>query len=414
MLNVAIMSIGNELMNGSTIDTNSSWLAKKISSFESLKVTSKITVEDDINAIKTNLDFLIKKKYKFIFITGGLGPTHDDVTKETLSSYFKTKIILKESYLNELKKKFKKQNIENISHLESQAQILDISTSIPNKKGTALGMCINKGRSQIFVLPGVPLEMKDMIKKEVIPLYIEPYHKHSINSITILTTGIYESKLYDILKEDIQNNINKFNLSFLPNYSGVKIRISKINYNINKREFSIFKNIILDKINKYVYGFNNDSLDKIVANLLIDKKLTISVAESCTGGYLSKKLTNYPNSTKFFKGSIVAYSNQIKINTLKVSKDVILKYGAVSENVALQMAYRIKNEFNTDIGLAITGISGPGGGSIKKPVGMVCIAIVFGKKETVKTFNLKVPDRKIHQSVSVDTSLNMIRLLLVK
>ena len=414
MLKVAIMSIGNELMNGSTVDTNSSWLAKQISSFKSLTVTSKITVKDDSQSIKKSLHSLLEKKYKYIFITGGLGPTHDDITKETLSSYFKSKIIIKESYLDEMKIFFRKKNIKDFSHLKSQAEFLDISTPLPNKSGTALGMYIDKKKSKIFVLPGVPIEMKDMFENTILPLYIHPFYKQEINSFTFLTTGIYESKLHNILNKDIENNKKSFILSFLPNHTGVKIRIEKRNDDISKKELIVFKNKISQKIDKYIYGYDDENIEKNVANLLISKGITISVVESCTGGYLSKKLTNYPNSTKFYKGGIVAYNNQIKVNILNVPNKLILSSGSVSEDVAIKMAKEIKNKFKTNIGISITGISGPSGGSDEKPVGMVCISIVSDKSEIVKTFYLKTPNRAIHRAVSTHTALNMLRLLLVK
>ena len=401
-------------MNGTTVDTNSSWIAKKVSIFHSLRVASKVTVNDDVDSINSKLHSILEDGYKYIFITGGLGPTHDDITKKALSIYFNSNLIIEQNHLKLLKKIFDKKNIKKIQHLKSQAEILDVSLAIPNDIGTALGMYIEKNDTKIFVLPGVPNEMKTMINSSVIPLYIAPYFKQTLNNITILTTGAYESKLYDLLSRDISKNQEEFTLSFLPNYHGVKIKIIKKNDKINDNKFNAFKNDIINKIDKYVYGYNDDKIEKTVADSLIKNKITVSVAESCTGGLLSKRLTDYPNSTVFFKGSLIAYSNDVKIDLLNIPQELISKYGEVSEEVAVKMSCGIKNKFKTDVGISITGISGPSGGSKEKAVGTVCISIAFNEEVIVKTFNIVVPNRKIHRSVSVYTALNMLRLLLNK
>ncbi len=404
-MNVVIISIGDELMYGFTIDTNSSWIANNLQMYESLEIISKITVLDDICDIKSNIDALIKKKIDYIFITGGLGPTHDDITKKALSEYFNEKIVLNKPYYNRLKKYFKN---KNISHLKSQAELLENSLPIPNRYGTALGMLIKYKKTNIFVLPGVPKEMKDMFKNEIIPTHLTPFLLKEKKIITLLTSGVYESKLFETLKSTIESNSNLFKVSFLPKYTGVNVRLTKIDKNA---DLDKFQEQISGKIKKYIYGVDNQKIEEIVGNKLIDKGFTIAIAESCTGGYISKKITDIPGSSNYLKGSIVAYDNSIKENFLDIPNKLLESKGAVSSEVAVKMAEAIKNKFKADIGVSTTGISGPTGGTNDKPIGLIYIAIATKNKNIVKKFNL-IPQRKEHREVATHTALNMLRLLM--
>ena len=407
-MKIAIMSIGDELMNGFTIDSNSSWIAYEMSNFTSFNIISKITTKDNEDDIVNNLDYLLTLKPNYIFITGGLGPTHDDITKNILSKYFDSKLIVNEAYYLRLKNYLDSKNIEYNQTLKTQAEILENSKPIPNRYGTALGMIVTYQDCDIFVLPGVPKEMKSMIKREIIPSFIESKHNRRKQFAIILTTGVNESKLYGLLKENIIENQSKFKVSFLPNYTGVKIRLSSIKKGMNLNKF---KNSIIGKINNYIYGFDNDSIENVVSNELILKKLTVALAESCTGGFISKKLTDQPGSSKYFKGSLVAYDNTVKERLLDISKDILRDKGAVSREVALAMANNIRKKFNVDIGLSATGISGPSGGSEDKPIGLIYIAIATKNDEIVKKFNL-IPSRYEHRKIATHTALNMLRLFI--
>ena len=408
MVDVAVISIGDELINGFTIDTNSAWIARNISKYNLLDVEDKIILKDDSNKIKSSIDFLLKKQYRFIFITGGLGPTHDDITKNTLKDYFDCDMVLNEEHFSTLKVRYAARIPLNLESIKNQSKILSISKAIPNDKGTALGMRIKHKKTDIFIIPGVPREVECMFNQYIAPLYIDPYYDKKNKYITILTTGIYETKLYSILKSIIDINRDRFKVSFLPKYTGVKVRISALD---ETGSLSFFRDEIVSKIKKYVYGYDNDSLEYIVANTLIDSALTLAIAESCTGGYLSKKMTDVPNSSKYFIGSVVAYSNQIKIKYLGVPESLLKTKGAVSREVALAMAENVRNKFNVDIGISTTGISGPSGGSIKNPIGRIYIAIVTQNDKIVKKFDL-IPDRNYHRKIGVHVALNMLRLLL--
>ena len=409
-MNAAIVCIGDELMNGSTLNSNSAWIAREISKYYDLNIKYIETLHDDIDTIKYKLSKLLTNGCDYIFITGGLGPTHDDITKNALKFFFKSNLILEEKYYNRLISYFKKEN-SDIGHLKSQAQILECSHPIPNMIGTALGMYIENENSSIFVMPGVPSEMKAMMKNEVIPNYIEKKCKDKIYKKVFLTSGITESRLSNILSDLISSNSDEFKFSFLPNYSGVKFVV--LSKNRNKKKYDVLCEDIRKLIKSYCYGFDNDTLSGVVGQILISKKITLSIAESCTGGMISKKITDIPNSSLFFKGSVVAYSNQIKEQILEVPRDILNKYGAVSSEVALIMAEKIKKIFNSDIGVSITGISGPGGGSDNKPVGLVYIAAAYKEFRIVKQFNL-LKDRDKNREISSNLALNILRNIVSK
>tara|TARA_Y100001970_G_scaffold50742_1_gene64203 strand:+ start:3799 stop:5025 length:1227 start_codon:yes stop_codon:yes gene_type:complete len=407
MSNVAIVSIGDELINGFTLNTNSSWIGQQIVQYDSIDIKKIITLNDDIEEIKREINSLLNEDYNFILVTGGLGPTHDDITLKAFQTYFNCDLVLDHKHLSDLKSRYSNSAKKDIKLFEAQSKILSISTPIPNDKGTAVGMFIKHGAVNMFIMPGVPLEMKHMFESYILPLYIKPFYKRIIKSSTILTTGIYESKLSDILGSMIAREVD-FKVAFLPSYIGVKIRISAIN---NEKSLLVFRDQIVSRINKYVYGFDDDSIEEIVINELINQNKKLAVAESCTGGYLSKIITDVPGSSKCFIGSIISYSNQIKKQYLSISEKMLKEQGAVSSDVALAMSKEIRLKFNADIGISTTGISGPSGGSDDKPIGRIYIAISVKDNAIVKEFNL-MPVRKYHREIAVHVALNMLRLLL--
>ena len=410
MVNAVIVSIGDELTNGFTVNTNSSWIGQRIFQYNLVNIKRVITLNDNIEEIKKEIDLLLNENYEFIFITGGLGPTHDDITLKAFKDYFDCDIVLDEKHLLSLKIRYPKFKKTDMALFEKQSKILSISAPIPNDRGTALGMFVNHTDTNIFIMPGVPSEMKYMMDEYILPIYIHPFYDKITKSITILTAGIYESKLYSILRDIIIDYENSFKVAFLPSYTSVKIRISSID---NEKPLSFFRDKIVSKIDEYVYGFDGDSMEEVIVNDFIDRKKTLAIAESCTGGYLSKKITDVPGSSKCFIGSIVSYSNEIKKKYLSIDKKILAEKGAVSSDVALAMSKEIRIMFNADVGISTTGISGPSGGSKDKPVGRIYIAISTKDNEIVKKFDL-IPTRKHHRKIAVHVALNMLRLLLKK
>jgi len=417
MISVSIIAIGDELLNGFTIDTNSQWIKEKLQKYK-LSVNRSTIIPDSKELIFNELQHSLNQKYDFIFISGGLGSTHDDVTKKVLSEYFNIPLVINKEHLSFLKKKFynkrkQNKNIDKRNKIErgiiSQAEILENFNPIKNSIGTALGMTGKINKTRIFVLPGVPKELKNMIEETIFPNYLVLDSSFPVK--TLKTTGITESNLFIQIEDIIHNNKNKFKFSILPHYTGVNIRIIQLKENLYID--NIVKKI-LDQLNNFYYGDDNDTIESVVSDLLIKNNITLSIAESCTGGLITKKITDISGSSKFLKGSIVAYSNEIKNSILKVPNDILNKYGAVSSEVALLMAKNVARYFKTDLGISITGISGPSGGSTEKPVGLYYIGILFREHHFTKKFISKANDRKYNREISSDTTLNLIRLTVNK
>jgi len=406
-MNAYIITIGDELLNGNTTDTNSVWLGKELEKIN-IHVKEKITVSDNKDIIVQSIQSVISRKFPYIFVTGGLGPTHDDITKSAIKELLKTDEYFDADYYEKLKIKFKKRNIKISKSNRNQAIMLSKCSSIENSIGTALGMEFFLNKSRVFVIPGVPIEMRIMIKEVIVPKYFQN-NIMSKSNITILTAGAPESLIADKINDFVEEYKGVIKIAFLPQYSGVNIRLNPISNNYD--EMIELKEKINFRLGKIIYGYDEDEIEDVVGDLLLEKNMTISIAESCTGGLLSKKITNTPGSSKYFNGSIVAYKNKIKEKKLSVPKDLLDSYGAVSEKVVIAMAMGIKKEFLSDIGFAISGISGPGGGNKDKKVGLVHMALVCGETIIHKKFNF-IPDRNLHREISANTALNIIRLFL--
>ena len=404
-MNACVLTIGDELLQGFTTDTNSSWLGMTLLPY-GINISKKITVGDDINSIVQESKKILDANFDFFFITGGLGPTHDDITKEAFCKLLNDELIFDEVYYSQLKDKFDKRLVKMPENNRSQAMLLKKADSIPNDSGSALGMHILEKRTHIFILPGVPREMKEMVSSYIIPNYIGTAPEE--NYLTIKTAGVMESRLAESVKELMEKYSNSYRFAFLPHYNGVSFRIRKLG---EKNDFQDVKNDFFKAMQPYAYGINDDSLEGVLGEKLKNKKLTISVAESCTGGLIGKRLTDTAGSSEYFLGSITAYSNQLKTTLLDISDETLNEYGAVSEQTAIEMATGIKNKTGADIGLSTTGISGPGGGTKTKPVGLVYIGLVSPKKSIVKKYNFHF-GRHIHREMTTTAALNITRLTL--
>ena len=391
-----ILTIGNEILQGYTLDTNAQSISEELNK-RNIKTTIHLSIPDDIFKIKEKVDKFIIKNYDYIFITGGLGPTHDDITKKALIELFETEIKFLSDRHTIISKKFNKVNLP-----KCQSEILAISNPLENSIGTALGMYFKFKKSEIIILPGVPIEMKSMLCSYLDD--IKKIRKVTNNVITINTCGIYETKLYEKVKFFISKNDKHIFFSFLPSYEGVKIRLTALSdqANLNKT-----KNELVKILDDYAYGIDKVTLEEKVSNILINKNLNLSICESCTGGFISKSLTDISGSSKFFIGSVVAYNNLIKQKIVKIPKVTLDTYGAVSNQVSEKMALNISKIFKTNISIACTGISGPEGGTKEKPVGTVFISICYLDKIKTKKFIFNV-DRKSHRLMTKQASLYML------
>lgn len=400
----AIVTIGDELLIGQVIDTNSSWIAQQLN-FIGIKVEERVSVADDANAIRATLDRLLQR-VDYIFITGGLGPTKDDITKHTLTQYFGDVLVNHQPSLDNIERMFKAYgrtvNPVNIQ----QAMLPSKARIVVNKNGTAAGMWFQKDGKSVISMPGVPYEMKGMMSDEILPA-IQQENNITIYHKTICTQGIGESWLAERI-EDIENELPAYiKLAYLPAPAQVRLRLSAYG-EAKESELNIFLKRIVERVGDYVYGFDTDTLPVVIGRILRDKGNTLAVAESCTGGYISHLITSIPGSSAYFKGAVVSYANEIKINQLNVEEDLLHKHGAVSKEVVEQMALGALKNLKSDFAMATSGIAGPDGGSAEKPVGLVWIAVA--SKDGIFSKEFKFGDNRERTILMASlTAMNLLR-----
>ena len=406
-----IITIGDEILYGHILDTNAKWLSKNLNEL-GVKTNKISTIGDNYIQIKDILESSIKENDIIIF-TGGLGPTNDDITKKCLNDFFKGKLITDNNTLSHIKKIFKKRNLDLTKKNRDQALVPDNCKVLNNKYGTAPGIAFEKDNKLVISLPGVPYEMKSLFENKCSQIIKQKFSLSIIHHRIIKTVGIGESWLSDLISEWEKNLDNNISLAYLPSIGRVKLRLTGRGNNLNKIKSAIDKEEkkVLPILRKYIYGFDNEELESCVGNLLIKNKKTLSIAESCSGGYLSHLVTSIPGSSKYFSGSVVAYSNNIKINNLNVNKKNIEKFGAVSKEVVEEMATNVRKKFNSSIGISTSGIAGPSGGTEKKPVGTVWIGY-SDKNKTLSKKLLLTNRRDINITLSSIGALNMARLSL--
>jgi nicotinamide-nucleotide amidase len=404
-----IISIGDELLYGQTLDTNAHWISHKLDEYN-IKVFQRTTIGDDADQI-LNAFATAAERVDIVLITGGLGPTKDDLTKPLLAKYFGVGMVHHEEVLRDITLLFAKASREVTALNAQQAELPANCEKITNPVGTAPGMWFYENNTVFVAMPGVPYEMKSIMTQGILPKLHEMFSKGVLHHHIIKTIGITESSLSDLI-EDWEVNLPKhIKLAYLPTKGQVKLRLTGSGNDLNtlKQEIDALQMAIMPKIAKYVYGFGADSLEGVIGQLLNKNNLTLATAESCTGGYLAHMITSVPGSSRYFKGSVIAYSNEVKTAQLGVSTEDLKQQGAVSEEVAKAMAEGIRKALNTDIAIATTGIAGPDGGTIEKPVGTVWIAYSDKHKTLAKKFNFS-RDRTFIVHWSALAALNMIRL----
>ena len=379
-MRVAVLTIGNELLSGKTINTNANWLSKKLSSIGSI-ITLHITIPDEQESIINSLDLLFSTQIDLIICTGGLGVTDDDITRDVIFSYFGSNEVFDKDYWAFLENKFLKFGYSLPDSNKSQAVSPDNGKVFSNPIGSARGLIYEKNNITLMVLPGVPSEMKAMFDSTISP-WVEEKIDSKIFQINIRTTGIPESILFEKVKNiDLEENCH--NIGYYPSVYGVDVRIA----GEDLEKIEKLKDDIRANINEYIYEIGDQNLEEVLIKKLKKKKMTISCAESCTGGLIGHRLTQVPGGSEVFNGGMITYSNESKINQLGITLKNIEDFGAVSEQVALEMAENIKNKFGTSIGVSTTGIAGPDGGSKSKPVGLVYVGYCDDKSLKVKRFN---------------------------
>jgi len=382
-----IITIGDELLIGQIIDTNSVYIVEKLGQIgiETVRMTSVGDNNDRIinalNNAKENADIII--------MTGGLGPTDDDITKQTLAEYFDSKLVLNQKTLAGIKKFLKSRSLIISERNIKQAELPDNCKIIHNKYGTASGMWFEKQGKTFISLPGVSYEMKWMIEKEIIPEFKARFKLPVILHKTILTNGLGESDMSEKIK-DWENKLpNNMKLAYLPSPGILRLRLSV--YGNNKTQMEKDIKIQVENLNSIIseniFGYDNDRIEELVGKLLIKNNHRLGIAESCTGGIISELITSVPGSSAYFKGSVVAYSNEIKRDVLGISDADLNIHGAVSQEVVRKMAEGVMRLYKTNYAVATSGIAGPEGGTDLKPVGTTWIAVASKNQTITMKFN---------------------------
>lgn len=388
----SIITIGDELLIGQTIDTNSAFIAQELNKI-GIHVHYRIAVGDVWDDIWNTLDEESKKS-DLIILTGGLGPTADDITKPLLCKYFNGEMIINKEAEENVKNIFSKFLKRPLTERNlKQADVPSTCTVLINKQGTAPGMWFEKKidlKSQpVFYvsLPGVPFEMKWLVNEVLIPKIKTEFETASIQHKTLLTAGIGESYLADKIK-NFEDSLPQFiKLAYLPSNGMVKLRLSCYDKIANEnKEIEKYFSLLKKEVSDHLIVDEDISIQEVIARLLKQKNKTLVTAESCSGGYISHLLTKMPGSSDFFLGSVVCYDNSVKETVLGVNQDTLDNYGAVSEETVWQMAQGVRTKLHADYAIAVSGIMGPSGGTEDKPVGTVWIAIANNKK--VKTHKM--------------------------
>ncbi len=379
-MKAAIITIGDELLIGQTIDTNSAWMGAELSKagFDVFRITSVHDRREDIiyalneAAGKTDL----------VLITGGLGPTSDDITKQTLCEFFNTHLVTDHEVLGMIEGMMKRRNLSMNENNRRQAEVPESCRILKNEAGTAPGMWFEKNGTIFISLPGVPHEMKHIMTELVLPELKKRFTSQIIIHRNIMTYGTFEAKLAELLTGFETGLPQNIQLAYLPASGVIKLRLTgtgpdhqSVSDQINIQVHKLYK-----IIPEYIYGENEESLEMVIGKLLRAQNMTVSTAESCTGGEIAHMLTSVPGSSTYYKGSVVAYANSVKTQLLGVQKYIIEEHGAVSEQTVKEMAIGARNLFKTDYTVATSGIAGPDGGTESKPVGTVWIAVSSEKE----------------------------------
>ncbi len=406
-----IVNIGDELLIGQTVNTNAAWMGEQLDLL-GIKVVSSIAIADTREAILDELKSAAEDA-QVVLITGGLGPTKDDITKHTLCEYFDSELILNEEVLAGIEEYFKSKGREMLQVNRDQAMLPEKCEVLINTKGTASGMWFEMDGVIYVSMPGVPYEMRYLMIHEILPR-LKAQSDEVIYHYTVKTIGVGESYLAQEIEEwETRLREDGLKLAYLPSPGIVKLRISAFGEKEAeiKRKVQQYVDQLEDLIPHYIFGYNKDQLSEIVGIKLLAMEKTLGICESCTGGYLSHLLTSVSGSSAYYEGSMVTYSNELKMNILGVKPETLKEFGAVSEPVVDEMVQGGLKAFGTDYAIAISGIAGPTGGTPNKPVGTVCIAV--GSKEEVRKFTFlfgKNRERNIHMSAIY--ALNELRKML--
>ena len=412
MNSIEIITIGDEILIGQTVDTNSAWMGNELN-LMGIRINRITSVSDNKGEIISSLDEALSRT-EVVLMTGGLGPTSDDITKETLAGYFGGKLVMDNEVLENVTDRLRRRNLQMNENNRRQAMVPDNCKVLRNLTGTAPGMLFEKNGKIVVSMPGVPHEMKHIMKEHVLPLLAVRLPGGVIVHKNIMTYGVAEAILAERL-ETFENELpGEIRLAYLPAYGVIKLRLTAAGSDEKKIRESIKEQVakLYEIIPDVIYGEDEVMLEEAVGKLLNDNNLTVATAESCTGGKIASLITSVPGSSGWFRGAVVAYDNSIKTGVLGVSKETLRLYGAVSAETAGEMARGARRLMGTDYAVAVTGIAGPTGGTADKPVGTVWIAI-DSERGLLTEKQIFADNRQINISRSSYGALNLLRKQIV-
>ena len=392
-----ILCVGTELLLGNIVNTNAAFLSRELASIGIFTYHQSV-VGDNAGRLKESLALSLSRS-DIVIITGGLGPTYDDLTKETVAEHFGLKMKMHGESLERLKKFFAQFNREMTPNNEKQAMMPDGCFVFPNNYGTAPGLAVASGNKTVVMLPGPPREMEPMYKEEVEPFLLKKQNNIILLSKTVHIFGMGESQVEHKLCDFMQNSVNPTVAPYAKE-GEVELRVTASGANenecINLIDPAIFR--IKEEIGEFIYGIDVKSLQNAVVSKLREKNLTLATAESCTGGLIGKRITEIAGCSSVYLGGIISYDNSVKIKALNVREETLKQYGAVNEQTALEMCMGAAENLGADIGVSTTGIAGPDGGTDEKPVGLVYVGVYYKNKKT---------GEEIHRAVKLNLSRRM-------
>jgi len=408
-----IITIGDEILIGQIIDTNSAWMGQQLN-MQGIQVGKIVTVSDKQRDITNAVDAAFSEA-DIILLTGGLGPTKDDITKKALTDYFGVEMRFSESTYNRIQRLFQKFGKTMTEAHHEQSYMPSNADLLMNKMGTAPGMWFEHDGKVLVSMPGVPYEMKYLMEAEVLPKLKNQFPGKPISHRTILTVGEGESRIAERIDPFLEALPPNIKMAYLPGTGQVRLRMTGIGDDENELNRLLDKKVeeLKPFISEFIFGFEKEKLEEVVGKMLLEKGKTLSTAESCTGGFLAHKITSIPGSSAYFSGSVIAYSNAVKMNQLQVKPSTLKMQGAVSEETVKEMVRGTLDMLKTDIVIAISGIAGPDGGTPEKPVGTIWIGI--GDKKNTKTYQLNLwKDRMKNIEYTTTVALNVIRKFLLE
>jgi nicotinamide-nucleotide amidase len=409
MITAEIITIGNELLSGKQTDTNRAMISLFLGQ-AGIDVVSLVSVGDRCDHIRNAiLDHHMQCDLKII--SGGLGPTHDDITREVLCECFDCELMMNEQVLSNIEKLFKARNLMMTALNRRQAMVPAKAQILMNDRGTAPGLVFEQDQVLYIALPAVPFELEFLMKYRVISLLKEKFGElNAVQSMDFVFTGIGESFLYDMLLEKTTLLTPDNEFAFLPSPGIIKFRQTLRNKSESEASgiFDETEQQILKVVYHYYIGRNIDNIASLLQKIFIQRNMTVSVAESCTGGYISHLITTNSGSSQWFKGGVIAYSNEVKMMQLGVEEQLLEQYGAVSEEVVRAMAEGVRQKLQSDFAIAVSGIAGPDGGTDEKPVGTVWIAVASNEKTIVKLHTFGMSDRTANIRRAANAALMMV------